>query len=191
MKFSLALLVGTASASLVQRDLAAIQSVVTSLGSKVDALDTAVKSFSGDPGPLTSASSDLLSSIQAGTSTVSSTSALTQDDALQLASVVQGLGDKVNGVVSDLGAKKAALISAGACATVEKNLQDQKTATGALADAITSKVPTALQSIAAQLSGQITAALDTGISNFSNCPAGGAGPSSSSKCSSGFDQSDS
>jgi len=69
-------------------------------------------------------------------------------------------------VVTDLIAKKPALISAGVGATILKSLQDQKVAADALAAAITLKLPADLQELAGTLSAGISSTLKTGVDAF-------------------------
>jgi uncharacterized protein YoxC len=180
MKFAtttvLALALG-ASATIVTRDLATIQGVLSDISKSTDALDTAVKGFSGDFGPLQSASDTLLSTIKGGVSKVSASDPLPLIDAATVAQSVVALNTSAGNVISDLIAKKDALVSAGKGADTLKTLQDQRAAAKSLADAITSKVPTELQGTAAQLSQGVDDSFARGIAAFQNT--GGSGPSSS------------
>jgi hypothetical protein len=185
MKFSLpivSMVLGAASGTMLfERDLATIQNVLSTVSKAVDSLDSAVKSFSGEPGPLTDASTSLLSALNGGVSTVKGTSSLSQNDALSVASYVQGLNTSVATVVSDLISKKSAIVSAGYGPTVLQQLQQQKTASDSLADAITSKTPEALQSVAKQL----TAGIDTSLQSAIDAFTGTSGPSPSGSPSGG------
>jgi len=163
------------SSTLVTRDLQTIQGVVTQVSDQVGNLQKAVDSFSGDAGPLTSANTQLLSILKDGTSKIQATSELSQTDALGLTQPVQSLASAVDGVVNGLISKKDAIVSAGQGGTVLDALQQQKTASDALAAAITSKVPQELQSIAAQLSGTIATSLDKGIAAFQGTGGSGGG----------------
>jgi len=178
MKLSTVLLAvgaSSVSGSLVLRDLATIQGVLSQVSQQVDKLSTAVKSFSGDPGPLSSANDQLISILKDGTSKVSGTSALTQNEALSVTSSVQQLNTSVADAVDALIAKKSDFVSANAGGIILQDLQAQKSGSDALAAAITSKVPTALQGVAAQLSGDIGKSLDRGIAAFQGT--GGSPPS--------------
>jgi len=180
MKFSsvlFALGATCVSGSLVARDLQTIQGVIQQASNQVGALKQAIDSFSGDSGPLTSANDKLLSILSDGTSKVQATSDLSQTDALGLTQPVQALADAVDSTVTDLVGKKDAIVSAGQGGTILKALQDQKSGSDALSAAITSKVPQALQSIAAQLSGQISTSLDRGIAAFQGTGGSGGGSS--------------
>jgi len=193
MKFTAIPVVALAIGAAAQ--LATIQGVITTISNSVGTLDTAAKGYSGgDTSSLVSQSNSLLSAVQTGTTTVKGSADLSQNDALSLTSPVQALQSSIQTLISDLNSKKCQLVAAGGAAKVLSNLQQQKTASQALADAITSKVPSALQSIASQLSSGISNALQTGISDFqdtSSCPAapGGSssatGPSSAAPSSSG------
>ncbi|KAF2421248.1 hypothetical protein EJ08DRAFT_653483 [Tothia fuscella] len=179
MKFTLPILAIAlgASATLVERDGASIQKVLSDISSKTDALDTIVKGFSGDAKALIAASDDLISSIKSGISTVTASAVLPIADAANIAQNTIGLNTSAAAVISDLISKKDALVSAGQGGTVLKSLQDQRAVSKSLAEAITSKVPTALQATAAELSSGIDASFARGIAAFEGT--GGSGGSSS------------
>lgn len=159
--------------SLVQRDLTAITGVLSEVSSKVDALGSAINSYSGgDPSSVNSASDDLISTIKSGVSTVQASGDLSSTDALGLTSPVQDLTKKVEGVVDSLISKKADFVAAGAGPTVYRSLQDQYDASKSLSDSITSKVPEALQDIAASLSAGITNAIQKGLDAYKDAGSG-------------------
>jgi len=163
--------------------LTVLTPVIDKIVSDVGALDTAIVAYSsGDAAAVLSAGKTLLDDINAGVTTAKGSSDLSQTDALSLTTPIQGLQTATEGVIRDLTAKKCAFVSAGKSADVLTNLQDQLTASKALADAITSKVPQALQSVAATLSSGIATALQGGVDSFkdtSSCPAAPGGGSSS------------
>jgi hypothetical protein len=178
MKFAttvLALVLG-ASATVVTRDLATIQGVLSDISKQTDALDSAVKSFSGDPSALVSASDSLLSTLKSGTAKVAASDVLPLLDAATVAQSVVTLNTSASAVINDLISKKEALVAAGQGGVVLKSLQDQRTAAKSLAETITSKVPTELQGTAATLSQGIDDAFGRGIAAFEGA---GSGPSSS------------
>jgi len=164
--------------------LTVLQPVITKIVGDVGTLDTAITGYSsGDASGVLSAGNALLTDIQSGVTTAKGSADLSQNDALSLTTPIQGLQSATENVIKDLTAKKCAFATAGKAGDVLTNLQDQLTASQALADAITSKVPQALQSIAAQLSSGIATALQGGITSFkdtSSCPAAPGGGSSSS-----------
>jgi len=169
MKFSLTpvfALALVAQATNVQRDLKSIQGVLSDIGTQVDALDKAVTSFSGDPTALLAAGQQLLSTIKSGVSTVSASAPLDITDATQVAQGSIALNQSTTNVVNDLIAKKQALVAANVGPGILKSLQDQKAASGSLAEAITSKVPTALQPTAQGLSQGVGDSLQRGIAAY-------------------------
>jgi len=171
--------------------LTVLTPIITKIVGDVSTLDTAINGFSGgDASGVLSAGKGLLDDINSGVTAAKGSADLSQNDALQLTTPIQGLQSATEGVIKDLTGKKCAFVSAGKAADVLSNLQDQLTASQALAAAITSKVPTALQSIASQLSAGIATALQGGVDSFkdtSSCPAapGGGGSSSSAAPTSG------
>jgi hypothetical protein len=169
--------------SLVERDLATVTGVISAIQAKVKALDSAINSYNGgDVSAVQSASDSVVSAINSGVATVKGSGDLSQNDALQLPGPVQELTKDVQSAVNDIISKKDKIVAACQGAQTLKDLQQQKTASGALADAITSKVPSSLQGIASQLSSGITAAIQKGIDSYQN--AGGCSSSSSSSASS-------
>jgi len=186
MKFStsiMALAVG-AQATLVTRQLATVQKVLTDISSLTGDLDTAIKAYSGDIGSLSAASDKLISTIKSGVTTVTGSSSLSLTDATGIAQYVQGLSDKVSTTVDDLISKKSDFVKNGQGGTILKSLQDQSAASKDLSTAITNKTPTDLQTIAKTLSGQIDASLAKGVAAFqgtgsTSSSASSAAPSSS------------
>jgi hypothetical protein len=184
MKFAtsiLALAIG-ASATIVTRDLATIQGVISDISKATDSLDSAVKAFSSDFGPLQSASDSLLSTIKGGITKVAASDVLPLMDAANVAQSVIALNTSASGVINDLISKKSALVAAGKGADTLKTLQDQRAAAKSLADAITSKVPSELRGTASQLSQGIDDAFARGITAFQGT---GGGPSVSIPATSG------
>lgn len=208
MKYSLTLAAMAAGACatnlprvVLERDLATIQGVIGDVSTKLTALNDAAQSFSGDAGALTSASSDLSSTIKSGTSTVQGTDQLTLTDAVSLQSTVQGLQSNAQTLVTNLAGKKSAIEQAGLCDTVLQQSQGLSTDSQALIDAVVAKVPQEAQSIAQNLVAGFTSTLQQNQANFAqgNCTnasggggggstptstgSGGSSPSSSSKSS--------
>ncbi|KAJ0114867.1 cell wall protein [Diaporthe amygdali] len=174
---------------ILERDLATIQGVIGDVSTKLQALNTAAQSFSGDASALTSASSDLSSTIKSGTSTVQGTDALTLTDAVSLQSTVQGLQGNAQTLVDNLSSKKSAIEQAGLCDTVLQQSQGLSTDSQALIDAVVSKVPQEAQSIAQNLVAGFTATLQQNQANFAqgNCTnaSGGSGGGGSTPTSTG------
>lgn len=172
----LALALG-AQASLYQRDAAGIQKVLNDISEQVKGLDTAVNSFSGDTKGLLDAGTKLLSTIKSGTTTVSSSDQLDILAASQVSQSVTGLNSSVATVCNDLIAKKSAILSAGAGGLVLQSLTEQKTASGALSEAITSKVPVSLQTVSRQLSQGVDDSLTSAIAAYKDAGSAPASPS--------------
>jgi len=182
MKFSNIVSVATlglgVSGTLVRRDLTTINNVLSTIADQLSKLDSAVTAFSGDVGPLKSANDQVLSTLKSGTSTISGTSSLSETDAVGVAGSVQSLETSVKKAVTDLISKKSAIVAAGAGGTILQALQDQSTASQALAKALTSKVPTDLQTVAASLSAGIQTDIQKGIDAFQGTGGSGGGSSS-------------
>ncbi|TID13489.1 cell wall manno protein MnpA [Venturia nashicola] len=184
MKFSSAITIlaasSVASASILERQVQTIIGVVNGINGEVGKLDTAIKGFSGDPKPLLAASQKTLDTVTKGVETVNGASSITLTDSVQIQGQVQNLQSSLEGVISSLGAKKTELVAAGQGQAVYKNLQDQLTGAKGLATAISSKVPPEVKSLADTLSQGIISALQKGVDNFKDAPAGGSAGGASS-----------
>jgi uncharacterized protein YoxC len=156
----------TTSNPIERRDGKLVQKVLSDISMVVDRLAVAVNAFQGDIKPLNSVSADVLKSIQSGIDQIKPSTPLTQDEAINIATFVQGLNTSVSKVVNDIIAKKPIFIQYNAVPDVLKSLQDQDAASAALADAITAKVPAELKELAATLSADINAILKRGIAAF-------------------------
>ncbi|KAL5357625.1 hydrophobic surface binding protein A-domain-containing protein [Aspergillus floccosus] len=178
MRFSALFTLGLATVAIatptkVQRDAAPVESVISAIEDKTDALGTAISGYNGgDTKSVESASADLISTIKSGVETVNSNGALTSTDALALTSPVQDLTKKVESVIDSIISKKSAFVGAGAGGTVLESLNAQYSAAKSLADAISSKVPESLADLAAQLSSGITKAIQKGIDAYKDAGSG-------------------
>jgi uncharacterized protein YukE len=179
--------VAAATAELVERQVSVVSGVFSKISTDVTSLDSAVKSFSGDGGALTSASTSLLADIKSGTDTISNSQSLDLTGATQIATSVTGLQSTIQTTIQDLISAKSKLVAAGLGGTVYQSLVAQKTASQGLSDAVAKKTPTELQSVATQLSGGIISAIQQGIDAYADqkdAPTGGAGGASSAPASS-------
>jgi hypothetical protein len=168
-------------ATLVGRDLAAVSAVIAKINQQVSDLDTAIQGFSGSSGDLLSKSQALIATVKTGTGTIEGMPELSLTDAAQIASSVQTLQTAIDSVVSDIIAKKEAVVAAGAGPDVLKTLQAQKAGAEGLATAVASKVPEALRSTATTLSAGVATSLQKAITAYEGV---GSGPSSGSGSSS-------
>lgn len=173
MKFTSTLtilgLVLSASATPVNvRTLATIEAAITSVENAVNALDAAEKAYTGgSTTALQSASDAVVAATNAGTTVANASPALSDSDAIALVTPIQTLVADVQAAVKDLIAKKTQIIAAGSGAVTLADLIQQNTSSTALANAITAKIPADLQAVAAELSGEIITAIESGITAFS------------------------
>jgi len=178
---------GAASASILERQVQTIIGVVNTINTITGDLDTTIKGFTSDPKALLAATQKVQDAVTQGVSTVNGASTITLTDSVQIQGQVQNLQSTIESVVSDLIAKKEALVSAGQGQIIYKSLEEQLTGAKALQVAISSKVPPEVQTLAQTLSQGINTALEKGITAFKDAPgaASGSGSSSSSSPSSG------
>lgn len=186
MKFALSILTLALSANVlatptvearsptrVERDLASVTGVLSSISDKVGALHTSIKNYNGgNTQSVESASDTLVEAINSGTTKVKSTDTLNSMDALGLQEPVSNLKDKIQSTITDLKGKKKKLVTAGKGGVTLDDLKKQKSAALKLSDAIVSKVPDNLQDIAHDLSSGISDAIQKGIDDFQDVAKG-------------------
>ncbi|KAF2397057.1 hypothetical protein EJ06DRAFT_551117 [Trichodelitschia bisporula] len=178
MHFSLLFLASTALASpllnvhLERRDLATIQSAFTAVGNALTTFDNSVTPLStsadvtNNLDTLVSQAGSIVDALNSGTTSVSGTSAVGLTDALSLVSAANNLVSITNTTVNDLITKHDIIDQAGATATVEQQLANEKAAAQSFIAAVVGKVPSAVQSIAAQQAQAVIDALNRGITAF-------------------------
>jgi hypothetical protein len=152
----------------VSRDLATVSSVVAGVSAAITKLDTSVKAFSGDATQITADSAALITTLKTGATTIQGSTALSLTEALGLQSSVTTLQTAADGLVTDLGAKKAAFQTAKLCTTVATTVQDVQTSSNTLITGVVSKVPAAGQGIANNLVGGLKDTLSKGVALFAN-----------------------
>ncbi|KAE8337414.1 hypothetical protein BDV24DRAFT_167274 [Aspergillus arachidicola] len=151
----------------MERDLPTITGVLSGIGPKVDALDSAIQAYTGgDVSKVQQASDSLVDAINAGTTKVSGTSNLSGGDALGLPGPVNDLKQKITTAVTHLSGKKSQIVQAGKGGQTYNDLIQQKTAAKKLSDAIVSKVPQNLQNLASGIAGGISDAIEKGVQDF-------------------------
>ncbi|PLB54906.1 hypothetical protein P170DRAFT_483705 [Aspergillus steynii IBT 23096] len=177
----------------VERDLPTVTGVLSGIGPKVEALDSAVQAYSGgDVAKVQQASDNLVDAINAGTTKVKGTSDLSTSDALGLPGPVNELKDKISTVITHLSSKKSQLVKAGKGGQTYSDLTEQKTAAKKLSDTIVSKVPDSLQDLAGSIASGISEAIQKGVKEFQDQEGkGSSGSSSGSSGSSSFSSSSS
>ncbi|KAL4879250.1 hydrophobic surface binding protein A-domain-containing protein [Aspergillus karnatakaensis] len=153
----------------VKRSLAQYQAVFTGIRNQVNVVGSAVASYVGGSIPGTdvqSESEELVTIINTGAANIATYAALNTLDALALVAPIQALTGDVADVIDALIAAKPNFDGDGLSGEVLTNLQDQRAATASLRNAITPKVPAALQDIAAGLADGINAEIDRGIAAY-------------------------
>jgi hypothetical protein len=162
-----------ASPRIMKRDLATIEGQIDAVNAKITIVDNTVVALtaSSDIGAaattLTAQSGDIVTALNAGTSAITATDAVSLSDALTLNTYSNALVDNVNQTVTDFISKKDIIVAGGQGSTVVTQLQSLKTASSPFIDAIVSKVPEAAQSIAKSQAGKVLTSLDQGIAAFS------------------------
>ncbi|KAK2601762.1 hypothetical protein QQS21_004646 [Conoideocrella luteorostrata] len=179
MKFLvLSSLAAGAFAGLVQRDLATIKGVMGQVGTDLDGLDSAVKSFNGDPAGLLTASNTLIKDLKDGKAKVDPTGELSLTDALGLQAPAKELQTKGDQLLADFKAKRDAIAAAGLCGPALQQATSINTASQDLIKSVVSKVPADAQSIAQGIVAPLLKDLQDAQDAFSpaNCKDSGSPP---------------
>ncbi|RAH71908.1 cell wall mannoprotein 1 family protein [Aspergillus aculeatinus CBS 121060] len=158
-----------APTQVAERDLPTITGVLSGIGTKVDALGTAIQGYGGgDVAKVQQASDNLVTAINSGNAQVSGTGTLSSGDALGLPGPVNDLKNKIAAVITELDGKKSLIVQAGKGAQTYNDLTQQKAAAKKLSDTIVSKVPQELQGLAGTVAGGISDAIETGVKDFAD-----------------------
>lgn len=168
--FSTAALSGLAPIKARQIDV--ITSILESVGEGIEGVDSAATAYDGsDSSGLISASEDLVSTINEGTTTAEGSEDLDLEGALGLTGPVEELTDQATALVDNLTSKRDLIAENGECGTTREQVSNINTASNELIDAVISKVPEAAQDIAEGLAADLRAVLEEAQENFSeaNC----------------------
>ncbi|KAH0432155.1 hypothetical protein CcaCcLH18_06653 [Colletotrichum camelliae] len=153
-----------------KRDLATIQAALNTINSALQGLDNSVKNTQtvtlGGGIQLLGAVGSVKTSIEDATTQVQASEVLNRKDALNLKAATDALTNNVKVTINDVVAKKSLVDSLGATPLVAVALQDQKSASVALAQALVSKVPQELNADAQKSAVALSTVLDQGIAVF-------------------------
>ncbi|KAF6835538.1 cell wall serine-threonine-rich galactomannoprotein mp1 [Colletotrichum plurivorum] len=164
-----------ASPILIPRQKDTITSALGMVQTSLQKLDTAVKGLSAtDPNSITgvlNGAQGAQTSLETATSMIQNADNIGLFGALGLQQTATGVVDQVTTTLGDLTQKKPVFDQLGVTSVVSDALQQQKAGSGALSEALLSKVPALARPIAQQSTGQLTEALDNAIAAFKQ-PAG-------------------
>ncbi|KAK2009755.1 hypothetical protein LZ32DRAFT_608168 [Colletotrichum eremochloae] len=153
-----------------KRDLADIQAALNTINTALQSLDNSVKSTKaitlGSGIQLLGAVTGVKSSIEDATKQVQASEPLNAKDSRNLKAATDALTNNVKVTINDVVAKKSLVDSLGVTPLVAVALQDQKSASGALAQALVSKVPSDMTSDAQLSANALSSVLDEGIGIF-------------------------
>ncbi|KAL4809865.1 hydrophobic surface binding protein A-domain-containing protein [Aspergillus unguis] len=154
-----------------KRALSDYEGVFDNISAQVDVVSTAVAAYTAGTQPgstVQDASDDLVDVINTGATSVAGFDALSSLDALALVSPIQDLTSDVGDLVDAIIDAESEFEADGLAGDVLTALQAQKTAAEGLKDAITPKVPSALQGIAGDLANGIVTEIERGITAYSD-----------------------
>jgi len=154
-----------------KRDLASIQAALNTINSALQALDNSVKSansLSLSAGiQVFGALTGVRSAIEDATPQVQASQVLNAKDSRNLKAATDALTNNVKVTINDVVAKKSLVDSFGGTPFVAAALQDQKTASSSLAQALVSRVSSDMTSDAQLSANALSNVLDEGIAIFS------------------------
>jgi hypothetical protein len=153
-----------------KRALAHYTDIFSGISDQVAAVSDSVSAYVGgssDADAVQTASSQLATTINNGASVIPGFDPLANADALALVSPIQDLTSDVSDLVDAVVGAKSNFDGDGRSGDVLSSLQDQQAAAEALRDAITPKVPDALQGIAGDLANGIVSEIQRGVSAYS------------------------
>ncbi|KAF1734237.1 Cell wall mannoprotein 1 [Beauveria bassiana] len=163
------------------RDADTVISILGDVKKNLEALDSSVKSYSGDQAPLLKASNDVVSALTDGKTKVDGSDELDLNGAIKLTEPVQDLTKSGEALTSGLKEFRPTVEKEGACTIFRTQVGSVNDASQALIKSVIAKVPEEAQSIASQLVAGLTKVLQEAVDVFSesNCKdSGNAGSSS-------------
>ncbi|TEA14858.1 Cell wall mannoprotein 1 [Colletotrichum sidae] len=153
-----------------KRDLKTIQTALNTINQALKGLDNSVKATTqitlGSGFQLLNAIATVRNSIEDATTQVQASEVLNRPDARNLKAATDALTNNVKVTINDVVDKKSLVDSLGATPLVAVALQDQKSVSVALANALVSKVPPELNADAQQSANALSTVLDAGIAIF-------------------------
>ncbi|KAL3462819.1 hydrophobic surface binding protein A-domain-containing protein [Aspergillus heterothallicus] len=153
-----------------KRALADYTAVFDGISTQVAAVADSVSAYVAGSSPadaVQTASDQLVTTITDGAAAIPGFDALANADALALVTPIQDLTADVSSLVDAVVGAKSNFDADGRSADVLSSLQDQQGAAEALRDAITPKVPDALQDTAAELANGIVSEIQRGVDAYS------------------------
>lgn len=169
------------SPTLVQRADGAIVSAIKAINVQVNKLDDAITATPLVLDTVIAKSNAVLNEIQAAVATTKEQPDLGFSEAIALTNPTTALAEDTEKTINDLVDIKSQIVAADKGCKTLHSLQDQFTASNKLADAITARVPAALETIAGRLSSRISDAIQNGIDAYQGtCSPGGSSSSSPS-----------
>jgi len=161
-----------------KRDVQTISTVINSVTTSLQQLDTTVKAFNGqDFTQLATDAANLKTALTTGTQQIQATTAITAQDAITLQSSLTPVQTAGQSLITDLNNKKPQIQQAGLCQVIQSQTQDIGTAAQSLIQVTVTKVPENLQAVATQLTSQFTSQLNDASLSFApgNCTNAGGG----------------
>ncbi|KAK1452450.1 cell wall protein [Colletotrichum melonis] len=156
--------------TLVTRSARPITDALETVQTSLKKLDTAVNALSpSSPDTLVAilnASEEAQATLESATAKIRSADNVGIFGALRLQRKASGLIEAVRTTLGDLSEKKPTFDQLGVTSVVADALQKQKASSGQLGETLLSKIPSLVQGIAQQSTGQLSTALETALEVF-------------------------
>ncbi|KAL1960855.1 hypothetical protein VTO42DRAFT_5838 [Malbranchea cinnamomea] len=171
MTLGLTLGVTAKPATFARRGIDDFLGIISGINDAVDGLTSLIEGYTGGPGTeVIEASNELVAQIRQGVEIANAQPELTTTEGFRLTQPVLDLTKDVENVIGLLIEKKELSIENGIASTVKQNLNDQYDAATALAEAISAKMPAALQDLAKQLADGVSNAIKKGVDAYADVP---------------------
>lgn len=176
-------LAAVGSASVIERDVALIKTVISENMADVAKLQTAADAFKGDKAPVVAAADEFIAHLKARKPDVEKSSMLTLLDAVAIATPVGDLGKASKTLVDTFKTKIPIVQNARECNTVRSKLTEINTNAQALIEAIIGRVDPSAQQAARSIASPLIASLKQAVTDYETCvdvaaPSSSAAPSS-------------
>ena len=152
--------------TVVPRDLATITESLGHVQDKIDVLDTAVKAFNGDAGPVREGAENLVNTINTESSSVQASEPLNKQDTASLLAPVNNLKAHAKDLSNDFKAHRADVAAAKQCDETRQQLHNILTATTHFINIIVGKVDHDYKGIAEEQANEIVKILQDILAYF-------------------------
>lgn len=153
------------------RDIDTVNAALNPVMQGLDTLDQAVKSFSGDFGPVQASADQLLVTIRTSKAQIDASDTLSVRDAARLRTPVNNLQTMAQTLVSDLKTRKPDIMNLNACDVTREKIGPITSEATALINSVVTKVPDRVQAATGTFVSRLQVTLSSANTEFNsdNC----------------------